>query len=134
MSAGEVGCPAGLSGVAADDGVELLRLISQAVFGAMMEDWTAESLEQYWAAEGPVATRWLPDDTIASGTPLQRQLMRQLAGGGSLEMFPLTGLTKFLSLAVSGSRVLEDETAFCRVAWVSSGEVAEPVFSLAHEA
>ena len=116
-------------GAPADAGAELLRLISQAVFGAMVEDWTVESLELYRASEEIIAVRELPDDTIGRGSMLERQLMQWLAG----EEYPVDGLAAsvrdFLSLAVSGSRVLEDEAVFCRVVWASRGEVAEPVFT-----
>ena len=116
-------------GAPADAGAELLRLISQAVFGAMIEDWTVESLELHRASEEIIAVRELPDDTIGRGSMLERQVMQWLAG----EKYPVDGLVasvrEFLSLVVSGSRVLEDETVFCRVVWVSTGEVAEPVFA-----
>ena len=130
MSTGEVGCLAGLSGVAADEGVELLRLISQAVFGAMMEDWTNESLTLYQTTGGTMPLRVLPDDTIGRGSQLESQLVDQLAGGHRLPAETPAIVRGYLSLAVSGSKVLEDESALCRVVWVSNGEVAEPVFTL----
>ena len=74
--------------------------------------------------------RGLPDDSIPPGSALERQLVQQLAGDGH----PLDELSysfrNFLALVVSGTRVLEDETAFWRLAWVSRGEVADPVFVL----
>ena len=130
MSSGDVGYPRESCGAPANPGAELLRLISQAVLGAMIEDWTVESLELYRAFEGPGAPRQLPDDTIGRESPLERELVQWLAG----EQYPVDGLAAsvrdFLSLVVSGSRVLEDKTAFCRVVWVSRGDVAEPVFVL----
>ena len=130
MSIGEAGYPGELRSDPSDAGEGLLRLIGQAVLGAMMEDWVAESLELYRASEGIVAVRQLPDDTIEPGSALERRLMQLLAG----EQNPLDGLAAgvrdFLSLAVSGSRALEGETAFCKVVWVRSGKVAEPVFCL----
>ena len=130
---GETGYLDGLDGASDDSGDRLLRLISQGTFDAMIEDWTAESLERYRASEGPVAVRRLPDDTVGRGSPLEGQLMQVLAG----EEYPVEGLAAsvrdFLSLAVSGSKVLEDETAFCQVTWVASGEVAEPVFVFSDE-
>lgn len=129
MSSGDVGYPRESCGAPANPGAELLRLISQAVLGAMVEDWTVESLELYRASEEIIAVRELPDDTIGRGSMLERQLMQWLAG----EEYPVDGLAAsvrdFLSLAVSGSRVLEDEAVFCRVVWVSRGGVAEPVFT-----
>ena len=129
MSVGETGLFDELLDAPDDSGERLLRLIGQANFDALIEDWTMESLELYRASEGPVAARRLPDETIERGSPLESQLMQVLAGAG----LPVDGLAAsvrdFLSLAVSGSRVLEDETAFCRVVWVANGEVAEPVFA-----
>ncbi len=129
MSVGETGLFDELLDAPDDSGERLLRLISQANFDAMIEDWTMESLELYRASEGAVVTRRLPDDTIERGSPFESRLVQALAGAGR----PLDGLAAsvrgFLSLAVSGSRALEDETAFCRVVWVANGEVAEPVFA-----
>ena len=128
MSDGEAGYSDELRGAAADSGDGILRLIGRAVSGALVEDWTIKSLELYRAVEGPVPIRQLPDDTIGRGSPFESQLMQALAG----DRYPVDGLAggvrEFLSLVVSGSRVLEDETAFCRVVWVADGEIAEPVF------
>jgi hypothetical protein len=130
MSDGEAGYSCELRRSHADVGAEVMRLIGGAVLGAMVEDWTVESLELYRAFEGPGAPRQLPDDTIGRESPLERELVQWLAG----EQYPVDGLAAsvrdFLSLVVSGSRVLEDKTAFCRVVWVSRGDVAEPVFVL----
>ena len=93
-----------------------------------MEDRIAESLALY-AEVGPgTSVRELPDDSILVSSPLQHQLMLQLAGAGhSLE--DLSDIVRdFLALVVSGTRVLEDETVLCRVVWVSRGAVADPVF------
>jgi hypothetical protein len=129
MSDGEAGYSCELRRSHADVGAEVMRLIGGAVLGAMVEDWTVESLELYRAFEGPGAPRQLPDDTIGRESPLERELVQWLAG----EQYPVDGLAAsvrdFLSLVVSGSRVLEDEAVFCRVVWVSRGEVAEPVFT-----
>ena len=129
MSDGEAGYSDELRGAAADSGDGILRLIGRAVSGALVEDWTIESLELYRASEEIIAVRELPDDTIGRGSMLERQVMQWLAG----EEYPVDGLAAsvrdFLSLAVSGSRALEDEAVFCRVVWVSRGEVAEPVFT-----
>ena len=133
MSSGDVGYPRESRGAPANPGTELLRLISQAVLGAMVEDWTVESLEVYRASEGIIVARPLPDDTIVRGSPLERQLIQQLAGENCPVDWLAANVRDFLSLAVSGSRVLDDETAFCRVVWVSRGEVAEPVFVLGDE-
>ena len=118
-----------LSGVADDSGDRLLRLFGRAAIEAMIEDWTMASLELYRASEAAVATRQLPDDTIGRGSPLEDELMQALAGAGC----PVGGLAAsvrdFLSLVVSGTRVLEDETAFCRVVWVADGAAADPVFA-----
>ena len=130
MSDGEAGYSCELRRSPADVAAEVMRLIGGAVLGAMVEDWTVESLELYRAFEGPGAPRQLPDDTIGRESPLERELVQWLAG----EQYPVDGLAAsvrdFLSLVVSGSRVLEDRTAFCRVVWVSRGDVAEPVFVL----
>ena len=129
MSGCEADYSCELRGAPADSGDGILRLISLVTFGAMVEDWTVESLELYRASEEIIAVRELPDDTIGRGSMLERQLMQWLAG----EEYPVDGLAAsvrdFLSLAVSGSRVLEDEAVFCRVVWVSRGGVAEPVFT-----
>ena len=128
MSVDEAGLFDDLLGAPDDSGERLLRLIGRANFDAIIEDWTAESRGQYRAVEGPVPIRQLPDDTIGRGSPFESQLMQALAG----DRYPVDGLAggvrEFLSLVVSGSRVLEDETAFCRVVWVADGEIAEPVF------
>ena len=91
----------------------LLRLIGRAVLDAMVEDWTAESLERYGTAGQGLPLRELPDYSISAGSVLQMQLMQQLAG----ETHPLDdlsgGVRDFLALAVSGTRVLEDETVSC---------------------
>ena len=133
MSIGEAGYSGGSRGARADDGAELLRLISQAVFGALIEDWTVESVEFYRAFEGIVAARQLPDDTIEPGSATELRLVQWLGG----EQHPLerldAGVRDFLALVVSGSSALEEETAFCRVVWVKRAEVAEPVFSLPAE-
>ena len=133
MSIGEAGYSRGSRGASADDGAELLRLIGQAVFGALIEDWTIESVEMYRASEGMVAARQLPDDTIETGSATELRLMQWLGG----EQHPLERLDAsvrdFLALVVSGSSALEEETAFCRVVWVKRAEVAEPVFSLPAE-
>ena len=117
-----------------DDGTDLFRRISLAVFEAMIEDWTAESLALYQATAAYVSVRQLPDDTIESGSSLQNQLEAQLVGGSARNLLQPPSVREFLTLVVSGSRVLEGETALCRVVWVSSGEVAEPLFSLLPEA
>lgn len=120
--------------VPSDDGSDVFRRVSQAIFEAIIEDWTAESLALYQATAAPVAIRQLPDETIESGSARQNQLQGQLVGGrGGLNSLQPPSVREFLSLAVSGSRVMEAETALCRVVWVSSGEVAEPVFSLLPE-
>ena len=133
MGIGGIGHLDELSGASDDSADQLLRLIGKATFAAMIEDWTAESLELLRASEGFAVVRRLPDDTIRTGSPLESRLMQALAG----EACPLEGLAgrvrDFLSLAVSGTKVLEDETAFCQVAWVASGEVADPVFALSDE-
>jgi hypothetical protein len=96
----------------------------------MIEDWTTESMELYRSSEGATSARELPDDTIERGSPLEGRMMHWLAGEEYLVDELPDSLRDFLSLAISGSRVMEDETASCRVVWVSNGEVAEPVFSL----
>ena len=107
---------------------DVLGLIGKAVFGAMLEDWTAKSLESYQEASQGVSVRELPDDSIAGGSALQLGLMQQLAGAEySLEEIS-GGVMGFLALVVSGHRVLEEETVFSRVVWVSRREVAEPLF------
>lgn len=130
MSIGGTGYLDELSDASDDSADRLLRLIGKATFEAMIEDWTAESLELLRASEGLAVVRHLPDDTIRSGSPLESRLMQALAG----EEYPLEGLPAsvrdFLTLAVAGTKVLEDETAFCEVAWVASGELAEPVFAV----
>ena len=133
MSIGEAGYPGELCGDQSDAGVGLMRLISQAVLGAMIEDWAVESMELYRASEEIVATRQLPDDTIEPGSEPERLLMEWLAGDQHLLDALAPSVRDFLSLVVSGSRVLEEETAFCRVVWVSRGGGAEPVFYLPAE-
>ena len=102
MSSGDVGYPRESRGAPANPGAELLRLISQAVLVAMVEDWTVDSLELYRAFEGPGAPRQLPDDTIGRESPLERELVQWLAG----EQYPLDGLAAsvrdFLSLGSFG--------------------------------
>jgi hypothetical protein len=124
------GPPAGGSGSREDPTSGLLQLISRAVLGAIIEDWTAQSLDLYRSTGQGLLVRGLPDDSIPPGSALERQLVQQLAGDGH----PLDELSysfrNFLALVVSGTRVLEDETAFWRLAWVSRGEVADPVFVL----
>ena len=112
---------------------EILRLMSLAVFGAIVEDWTVESVELYRASGEAATARRLPDNTIGSGSRLERQLMERLVGGKYPVDWLPTSVRDFLSLTVSGSRVLEGETAFCQVAWVSRGGLAEPVFTLLDE-
>ncbi len=114
-----------------DSRAVLLQLFGKAVLVAMVEDWTAESLELYRSTGQGLPVRELPDDTIFPGSELGRGLMRQLAGAA----YPLDQLSDmvvvdFLALVVSGTRVMEDETASCRVFWVSRGAVADPVFVL----
>ena len=96
----------------------------------MVEDWTAESLVLYRETSLEASVWELPDDSITEGSALQRQLMQQLAGTD----YPLDELSDivkdFLALVVSGTRVLEDETVFCRVGWVSGDGLANPVFVL----
>ena len=84
MSIEEAGYAGESRGGPADAGDGLLRLISQAVLGAMIEDWTAESVARYRASEEKIAARELPDDTITSGSALERRLMHWLAGEGVL--------------------------------------------------
>ena len=130
MSVGGTGLFDELLGAPDDSGERLLRLISQANFDAIMEDWTAESLGLYRASGEAVVTQRLPDDTIERGSALESRLLGALAGAGRFPLDRLPASVRgFLSLAVSGSRVLEEETAFCRVVWVANGEVAEPVFA-----
>ena len=121
----------GHPGAGGDPSSALLQLIGKAVLGAMLEDWTSESLALYREAGQGLPVRGLPNDSISAGSAMERQLMQQLAGGA----YPLEELSDivrdFLVLVVSGARVLEDETALCQVVWVSRGEVADPVFVLA---
>ena len=133
MSGGEADYSCELRVAPADPGDGILLLISRAVHEAMYEDWTVESLQLYEASVAAVAARELPDDTIERGSALESELMRGLAGEEYWLGLLSANVRDFLSLAVSGSRVLEDETAFCRVVWVTRGEVAEPVFVLADE-
>ncbi|MDE2959449.1 MAG: hypothetical protein OXU28_05285 [Chloroflexota bacterium] len=130
MSIREAGHPGRLRDIPAGDGTDLFRQISQAVFGAIVEDWTAESLELYRTTQGTMPLHVLPDDTIEKGSRLENQMIDQLAGGHLRPAETPAGVRDYLFLAVSGSKVLEDESALCRVVWVSSGEVAEPVFTL----
>ena len=125
-----VGSSAGGRELGDDPVPALLRLIGKAVLDAMVEDWTAESLERFSTTGQGLLVRELPDDSISAGSVLQMQFMRQLAG----ETHPLDDLSgvvrDFLALTVSGTRVLEDETISCRVVWVGRGAVADPVFVL----
>ena len=108
----------------------LRQLMGKAVLRAMVEDWTVESLERYLRTGQGLPVRELPDDSISEGSVLQIRLMRQLAGFP----YPLEDLSRvvrdFFALAVSGTRVLEDETISYRVVWASRGAVADPVFVL----
>ena len=107
-----------------------LQLIGKGVLGAMVEDWTAESLERYWTTGQGLPVRELPDDSISAGSVLQIRLMQQLAEVAH-PLEDLSGVVRdFFALAVSGTRVLEDETISCRVVWASRGAVADPVFVL----
>ena len=111
----------------------LRELFSQAIARAMLEDREAELLELYRGSGPGVSVRELPDDSILAGSPLQLRLMLQLAGPQrSLGELPDV-VRDFLAVVVSGSRVLEDETGYCQVRWVSRGEVADPVFVLTEE-
>ena len=108
----------------------LLQLIGKGVLGAMVEDWAAESLEQYWTTGQGLPVRELPDDSISAGSVLQVRLMQQLAEVAH-PLEDLSGVVRdFLALAVSGTRVFEDETVSCRVVWALRGAVADPVFVL----
>ena len=108
----------------------LLQLIGKAVLGAMVEDRTAESLDRYRRTRQGLPVRELPDDSISAGSVLQIRLMQQLAEVAH-PLDDLSGVVRnFLALAVSGTRVLEDETISCRVVWASRGAVADPVFVL----
>ena len=121
---------AGGSGFSENPFSNVLRLFSEAIQGALVEDWTAQSLQLYQGTGKGLLVRGLPDDSIPPHSALERQLAQQLAGEGH----PLDELSyffrNFLALVVSGTRVLEDETAFRRLAWVARGEVADPVFVL----
>ena len=108
----------------------LLQLIGKAVLVAMVEDWTAESLERLRTTGQGLPVRELPDDSISAGSVLQLRLMQQLAEVAH-PLDDLSGAVRdFFALAVSGTRVLEDETISCRVVWASRGAVADPVFVL----
>ena len=48
----------------------LLRLIGKAVLDAMVEDWTAESLERYWTTGQGLPVREVPDYSISAGSAL----------------------------------------------------------------
>ena len=125
-----VGSSAGGRELGDDPVPALLRLIGRAVLDAMVEDWTAESLERFSTAGQGLLVRELPDDSISAGSVLQIRLMQQLAAV-SHPLEDLSGVVRdFLALAVSGPRVLEDETISCRVVWVGRGAVADPVFVL----
>ena len=121
----------GVSGSPGDAASNVLRLIGQAVVGAMVEDWTAESLAQYEAARRGQPVLEIPNSSIRPGSALEQRLMQQLAGSAhSLGELP-GNVRDFVASVVSGARVLEDEAAFSRVVWVASGKVADPVFILA---
>ena len=108
----------------------LLQLIGKGVLGAMVEDWTAESLKRYRRTGQGLPVRELPDDSISAGSVLQIRLMQQLAEVAH-PLDDLSGVVRdFFALAVSGTRVLEDETISCGVVWASRGAVADPVFVL----
>ena len=93
-----------------------------------MEDWTTDSLDLYWRTGLGTSLRELPDDSILIRSPRHRQLMQELVGS-SCNPSELSGsVWDYFSSVVSGTRVLEDEIASCRVVWVSRGEVADPVF------
>ena len=114
-----------------DSGSGLLDLIGKAVLGAMLEDWTAQSLALYSNTGSGLPSRQLPDEGISAVSSLERQLMQQLAGAA----YPLDELSnivsEFLARMVSGTKVLEDEIASCGVVWISRGELADPMFVLA---
>ena len=108
----------------------ILQLVGKGVLGAMVEDWTAESLERYWTTGQGLPVRELPDNSISAGSVLQIRLMQQLAEVAH-PLEDLSGVVRdFLALAVSGTRVIEDETVSCRVVWALRGAVADPVFVL----
>ena len=130
MSDREFGSSAGGREPGEDTVPGLRQLMGKAVLRAMVEDWTVESLERYLRTGQGLPVRELPDDWISEGSVLQIRLMGQLAGFGH----PLEDLSRvvrdFFALAVSGTRVLEDETISYRVVWASRGAVADPVFVL----
>ena len=130
----DFGVPAGGgSGPPGDPTPTLLELFGKAILGAMLEDWEAESLELYRESGMEVSVRELPDDSILARSPLQLRLMQQLAGAGHA-LDELSDVVRdFLGVVVSGTRVLEDEMALCRVVWVSRGELADPVFVLTED-
>ena len=114
----------------AEDPWGVLRLIGRAVGNAMYEDWAGESLVSY-NRRGPFrGMRSLPDDWIRVGSALEGRLMQRLVGGDDRVDWLSASVRGFLSLVVSGTRVLEDETPCCQVVWVSRGGLAEPVFVL----
>lgn len=124
---------AGVPGAGQDDLATVMRLIGRAVLGAMVEDWTLESLELHQRMSAAGSLPELPDDTILWGSAMERGLMQQLVGEG----YPLgrlpSRIREFMALVVAGSRVAEDEIYGCRVVWVARGKLAEPVFVLNRE-
>ena len=119
-----------LGGLGGDFIPGILQLIGKGVLGAMVEDWTAESLEQFWRTGQGLPVRDLPDNSISAGSVLQIRLMQQLAEVAH-PLDDLSGAVRdFFALAVSGTRVIEDETVSCRVVWALRGAVADPVFVL----
>ena len=117
----------GVSGSPDDAVSSLLMLISKAVVGAMVEDWTAESLAQYHAARRGMPVLELPNYSILPDSPLEKRLMQQLIGPAhSLNELP-GSVRDFVASMVSGTRVSEDAAVYGRVVWVSRGEVADPV-------
>ena len=109
----------------------LLQLMGKAVLGAMLADWVAESMALVlWRDRQGLSVWDLPDALIPSRSLSQVRLMQQLAGVSH----PLDGLSgvvrDFFALAVSGTRVIEDEIVSCRVVWASRGAVADPIFVL----
>ena len=118
----------GVSGSAGDSVSSLLRLIGRAVEVALVEDWTAESLAQYQATRRGLPVLELPSDSIPPGSVLEKSLMQQLVGPAhSLGELP-GNVRDFVASMVSGTKVWEEEGLSCRVVWVSSGQVADPVF------
>ena len=130
MSDREFGASAGGREPGEDTVPGLRQLMGRAVLRAMVEDWTVESLERYLRTGQGLPVRELPDDSISEGSVLQIRLMQQLAEFAD-PLEDLSGVVRdFFALAVSGTRVLEDETISCRVVWASRGAVADPVFVL----